>query len=316
MQQRQKILALGFGVMALMFGGHWLWTTMVSGPLGDLDRLRQSAEKKATEANLKMVAARHVKLELEELSRLALPSDPTLAQEEFQNYLIELLQDAKIAHPTLTPGPPNSKEGVFLIPFSVQGEATMASLTQFLHAFYRTPRLQQISQLTLNPIEREDIGVGIRFSLSMEALAFGDVNRTNGETPAFVARVESGLDSYAATVEKNVLFARGPGGGAFAGNMPEHVVLTSIVRRGSEGRADIYDRAVNSIRPMRVGDSVTVGAQSALVLDLGLRDAVLEMDGAWWLWELGTSFSARTPLSPEQALEREVLKRRQAKDAE
>ncbi|MFO0948179.1 MAG: hypothetical protein U1D30_20035 [Planctomycetota bacterium] len=316
MQTRQKILALGFGLIAVLFGGNWAWTTLVSGPLGDLDRLRQSAEKKAREANLKLVAARHAKLELEELSRWSLPKDPTLAQEEFQSYLIRLLQDAKIAHPTITPGPPNAKEGVYVIPFMVQGEATMASLTHFLHAFYRTPRLQQISQLSLNPIEREDMGLGIRFSLSMEALAFGDGNRTNGEAPTFAARVESGVDSYAATVERNVLFARGPGGGAFSGNMPEHVVLTSIVRQGNEGKADIYDRAVNSIRPVRVGDSVTVGAQSAVVVDLGLRDAVLDMDGRWWLWELGTSFSARTPLSPEQALDREILKSRQAKDAQ
>jgi hypothetical protein len=123
--------------------------------------------------------------------------------------------------------------------------------------------------------------------------------------------VDKKPEDYSATVERNVLFARGPGGGTFAGNLPEFVVLTSIIHEGLQAKADVYDRGVNQSRQLHVGDVVTIGETTATVLDLGLRDAVLESGGMWWLWELGSSYSSRTPLSPEHALDREFARSRQ-----
>jgi hypothetical protein len=45
-------------------------------------------------------------------------------------------------------------------------------------------------------------------------------------------------------------------------------------------------------------------------LDLGLRDMVLVIDGNLYQWQLGTTFSSRTLLSAEEALDREVRNRR------
>lgn len=308
---RQKILALGFGVIAALFGGRWVWQTMVEEPLETLRKSKASAEKKVDSARMSLVEARGAKLDLDKLGSLSLPGDPTQAQEIYQSYWIELLKEAKIANPTITPGSPSSREGIYLIPFTIKGEGSVDSLTQLLHHFHSTPRLQQISQMSLNPIEQEDMGRGIRFSLSTEALAWAGSEDVKGADAPFVARVDEKPEDYAATVERNVLFARGPGGGAFAGNLPEFVVLTSIIREGGQAEADVYDRGVNQTKQLRVGDVVTIGDTNATVLDLGLRDAVLESDGMWWLWELGSSYSARTPLTPQQALEREFARSRQ-----
>jgi hypothetical protein len=59
-----------------------------------------------------------------------------------------------------------------------------------------------------------------------------------------------------------------------------------------------------------LGEEIVVGRVHALVLDLGLRDMVLVIDGNLYQWQLGTTFSSRTLLSAEEALDREVRNRR------
>lgn len=313
MRRRQQLLVIGFAGFAALVAVRYGWNRFIAGPLADLDKSVKAAEKKAQGAQTAVVAARHVQNELAEVEPLSLPRDPTLAQEAYQAYLIGLLQSAKVADPTITPGQPGGREGVTLIPFTVKGEADMASVVRLLAGFYATPRLQRINQLSLNPIDRDDIGRAIRFSLSLEALAWGDTARGNpdgrsapiAKAPA-PAPAEIDAGPFAVIVERNNLLARGPGEGALEGNSPEYVILASIVDAGREAQADLYDRAVNTTRPLRVGELVSVGGAEAKVIDLGIRDVVLEAKDGWWLWELGTSYSARRPLSPAEALEREI----------
>lgn len=315
MKRRQQLLAIGFTGFASLLAVRYGWDRFIARPLADLDKSLKAAEKKAQTAQTAVVAARHVQNELAEVAPLSLPGDPTLAQEAYQAYLIGLLQSAKVADPTITPGQPGGREGVTLIPFTVKGEADMASVVRLLAGFYATPRLQRINQLSLNPIDRDDIGRAIRFSLSLEALAWGDTARGNADgRPAPIAEAsapapataEIDAGPFAVIVERNNLLARGPGEGALEGNAPEYVILASIVDAGREAQADLYDRAVNTTRPLRVGELVSVGGAEAKVIDLGIRDVVLEAKDGWWLWELGTSYSARRPLSPAEALEREI----------
>ena len=315
MEPRRKLLTILFAVASIAFGGHWGWTSYVEKPAQVLEKKLARAEKRLATTNRKLVAARVAKLDVDDLSRASLPGVVAVAQERYQAYLIGLLQQARIVDPSINPSQPTQREGVHFIPFTIQADADMAAIARLLHPFYAAERLQQIRRLSLNPIDRKDKGSGIRFSLTIEAMALGEGGA--GETErvdSVVSRVDPNPVAYSALAERNVLFASGPGGQTIAANSPEHVVLTGIVSRGDESVADLYDRATDRTRRIRRREICVVGPYRAIVLDLGLRDVLLGIDGGLWRWELGSSFSERTRLSPEMTLERAVRTARRANE--
>ena len=317
MVNRQKLLAGGFGLMAALYLGNMGWTRFVGDPLKRLERSQKSAENRYERTNSKLIAARAAKLQVAELAGASLPADTTKALAKYQEYLIGLLKAAKIANPTITPSQPTVRDGIGFVPFSVQAETSLKAFTQLLYSFYAAPRLQQIRRLSLHPIEGKAKEPGLRFSLTIEALAFADEEADPAAAKeALKPRVEPTPGAYADIVNRNALFVAGPGLAPLAGNMPEHVVLTSIVVQENQAEADLYDQATGKSRQLHVGDEVTIGQQTAKVLDLGLRDAAVEVAGALRRWQLGTSFAACQPLSPEQALERELEKVRVAQQAD
>lgn len=292
--------------MALGAAGQWAWAALVTRPLAALERSVTEAERKLAKTNQRLVAARAARLELAQIASASLPPPPTAAQERYQGYLIGLLHDSGIPSSTIVPGQPSDKEGVTFVVFSVQAETTLDRFARFLHSFYSGPWVQQIRRLTLNPIDRADMGSAIRFSLAIEALAFREDEAPEGERPSLPARVAGDTSLYRSIVDRNVLYAHGPGGTGLLANSPEHVVLTAIVHQDGRAEADLYDRAQNTTRRVRVADMLTVGPIRGKLLDLGLRDAVLEMDGDLWLWQLGEPLAQRRRLSLDEAIEREV----------
>lgn len=306
--ERRRVLMAGLALAATLFVGRWAWGTFITGPIQTQEKIAREAERKTERTNQKLVAARAARLEVEEWSRASLPANPALAQERYQAYLINLLQSSRIANATIMPGQPTARDGIYFVPFSVQAETDLESFTRFLHAFYASPRLHQVRRLSLNPVERADMGPGIRFSLAIEALAFAELDAGEAKPEGFAARVGPDVQEYRALVERNVLYARGPGGAGLTGNSPEHVVLTAIVHESGRAEADLYDRATNASRRMRLGETHAFGPLTARLLDLGLRDAVVEIDGELWRWKLGDPLSQRAPLSAAAAFERELVK--------
>lgn len=312
MKSREKLLAIGVGAVVLLFAARYLHGVFVTGPVADLEKQRASAEAKVEKTNKKVLAARAARMDVEELARHGLPANPIVAQERFQAYLVHLLASAGIASPTIMPGQPTQREGITVVPFSLTADATIEAFTKFLYSFYSSPRLQQIKRLTLNPIERADMAPSIRFSLSMEALGFGEGNLAETESTVAGTRVGTDPAAYRAVIERNVLFARGPGGAVLPANSPEHVVLTAIMHDQGKPEADVYDRARNKTRQVALGQDVAIGPGSGRVVDMGFRDLVVDIEGQLWQWRLGQTFSQRVLLTPEQLLDREMEKRRLA----
>jgi hypothetical protein len=313
--QRRTVLLVAAGLAGILGGGRYGYNSFVRGPLEVKAKQVSTAEGKLKKTNSRLVAARAAELDVERYSARSLPGNPVQAQDQYQEYLIGLLQEAKIARPTISPSPPRQREGVYFVSFTVAADAPTPAFLQFLHSFYAAPRLQQIRRLNLNPIPAEGKGPQIRFSMTIEAPAVGDgvAAAPAAEEPP---RVDPQRAFYAVVTERNCLFGGALGPGAIPPNQPEHTVLTAIVHRGERAEADVYDRGSNQTRRLKVGDESRIGGSSVRVLDLGLRDAVLLIDRQYWRWKLGSSFADRELLSPEEALVREIHKSRTARRPE
>ncbi len=175
--ERRTVLLGAAGLMAVLGGGRYGYNSFVRGPLDAKARQVSSADGKLKKTNSRLVAARAAELDVERYSQRCLPGNPILAQDRYQEYLIGLLQEAKIARPTISPSPPRQREGVYFVSFTVAADAPTSAFLQFLHSFYAAPRLQQIRRLNLNPIPAEGTGPQIRFSMTIEAPAVGDARR-------------------------------------------------------------------------------------------------------------------------------------------
>ncbi len=304
----------GLGAAAGCLAIFFCFTKFVSEPIAAKKLARQKAEKGADEALDKLSEARLEAGALGNVARLCLPGDPRVAVEEYQMFLMQTLQSSDIPNPTVTAESPRKvgkEAGLFVVPVTVTAETDIWSLSKLLHALYLAPRLHQVLDLSLTPVERKDIGPALRVSLSLEAIALDASVETSSEGEApFDPPVDNDRDAYATVVEKNVLFATGPSSAGLRANDPEHVVLTFIVQQGTTLEADLFDRAQNAARRVRVGEELTIGRVRAVVVDMGLRDMVLKIDGNLFLWQNGSSFSSRTLLSAEEALDREVRNRK------
>lgn len=308
--QRRLLIGVTAG-LAILLAGYQGYERLIREPIARrTEELRKAGElAKAAERQLK--EARREAGELEDLAKLCLPGEPVKARERYQSYLVELLRNADISTPTVTPANPRKqKNGVIVVPFSVAADTDIYALTKFLHAFYLEPRLQQITNLSLTPLESKDIGPSLRVSLNIEAIALGEGDAPpRGHEVAYTPPVAAGRDAYGSLVEKNILYSVGPGSSALRANDPNHVRLTSIldVGGGEVVEADLYDQAQNVTRRVRVGDECVIGRTRGTILDIG-PDMVMLIDGNLYLWKLGQFFSGRTPISAEDALAREVLK--------
>lgn len=290
--------------------GKWGWTSFVQTPLTQFEKQSTAAKAKKDKTFRQVLSARAADGDLAEFETLCLPGQPSLAQEQFQKELIELFKTCRVGTPTMTPGSPVIRSDVVVVPYTIQGETDQAGLARFLYELRKAPRLRQVRRLSLTPTERGDISPAIRFSLTIEALGLGDA--TERVPPeSFAPSVRAKLDEYAGWLGRPVLSARGPLTAALQPNAPEYVMLTGVVRTANKGEASIFDRATGDSRKLRVGDKPGIKGDNSVVRDLGLRDVILERDGKFFIWQLGTPFQSRQPLSIEQALEREAKSRRE-----
>ena len=317
MNNQRPLVMILVAVIAVLGLGYFGYTRFVVKPIADREKKRTVAEEAASQSLTKLNDAKSAASQLEDIVRLALPGDTRLAIEKYQVFLMDIFRSAEIQAPTVNAGNPRRplKAGdLSVIPFSVDAETDIWSFTKLLYAFYSAPRLHQITNLSLTPVTRKDMGPALRVSLSIEAVALGEQTGPvrAGET-VFEPTVSASRDAYGVLVEKNMLYASSPGSSTLHANDPEHVVLTTIFRRkgGGDVEADLIDRAQDaSRRVVRVGEEFTVGRVRAVIVDVGLQDMVLNIDGNLYLWQLGTTFSSRTLLSAEEALDREVRNRR------
>ena len=174
MNSREKLLAAGIGVIATLFVGNSVVSSVRSG----FDKKRdlvQTLEKKKSDQELQMTAGKVASLKLNKVVAKSLPRNEELAIGDYQKWLIELGEEAKLAAPTSqNTGDSIEKDGSYhLYKFKLAGTGTIENATQLLYGFYSKDYLHRIVQFEFRPVPNSAEPDQLIISLNCEVLALG-----------------------------------------------------------------------------------------------------------------------------------------------
>lgn len=228
MNQRERLLALGVLIVAVLGGVSFLFYKVFWSPLQELDASRAMLQQDVDAKELRVRRIEEAKGRLERWKQLSLPSDSSFARREYEIYLSDLLYKSGF-----TPGynvMPRAAEKssqvitgkgpIYMrLPFTIQARASLASLVDMLEHFYRTPLLHQIKRLSISrpsTVGTQPQPAELDVHMTVEALIVaGAENRLTLLPP--VARRLLALDVVAALQQAPtglglVIWAAGPTG--------------------------------------------------------------------------------------------------------
>ena len=150
--KREKMLTGGTAALAVVVGG-WFLLGYLGGSLSDLragnEQLQQDVEEKQLEVKK---AAKAYEL-LADWNLRCLPSNRAAAASEYQNWLMELCEEANIQGRKVDIVTQRTEiSGWTRIVFSIHGRGTLEQLAGLLDRFNEGDHLQQIVSLNLTPI--------------------------------------------------------------------------------------------------------------------------------------------------------------------
>jgi len=206
MNSREKILAVGVGVIASLFVGKSVVSTVQSG-FEKKKELIASLEKTESDQELELTAGKVAGLKLNKLVTKSLPRSEELAPAEYQKWLSELGEEAQLSAQILQNTGDNSEKGSYhLYKFKLAGTGTIENATELLYGFYSKDYLHRIVQFELRPIPNSVEPDQLNISLNCEVLALG-IAKEKQESPGDSNRFSKSVDEYKQTILGRNLFA-------------------------------------------------------------------------------------------------------------
>ena len=179
MQQREKILAIGFTIALVLWQGWPLIQRTFFQPLDDL-----RAELKAIEGNIEAKDAKQLQM-IQTAGRLAdwrnqsLPQNDLDAQRLYQQWLTDLTQLSGWKDVRVSPGRRIDRgERYAALQVAVEGTATMEEFAMFLYHFDRINLLHRIERLGIERRDDSD-NAALRISLVAEGVSLETASDTD-----------------------------------------------------------------------------------------------------------------------------------------
>jgi hypothetical protein len=176
LQKREKILAAVTVGLVLVVAGKYVFSAW-RGPVQKLRTERDQLQREVDRKQEKIARSVKAQARIDEWNRRSLPADPQLAASLYSNWLFGLAKESGLdeAKVDVTGGHRQTGRAYQPLRFTVQAEAKIDELTNFLYKFYAVEHLQQIRSLTIKPIEgKSDLDV----RLTIEALSLPDAVTT------------------------------------------------------------------------------------------------------------------------------------------
>lgn len=292
MQKREKILAVGVGVLAVGYVGHWLFSSLLQAPLEQrrhvADGLKSEIEKKQSQIH----RGRQAAAKLEEWQAQSLPSKREVAASLYQDWLLDQVGKAGFRMPNVDSGEAVNRKDIYTrLPFSVRGRATLQQLTQFLYQFYSANHLHQVQRINMTPVPKSD---ELEISLAIEALVLPAADRTDQLSALPSNRLASNeLTAYQVIVERNLFGQTGAGV-----DPADFAFLTAVLDVGGIPQAWLTVRTTGEILKLKPGESFEVGQFRGTVAEITAPDIIIDSDEERWLLTLGEKLSQATALPP------------------
>jgi hypothetical protein len=305
-QYRQYGLAALLAVMAIYFGGEWLWENAIDGPIREAERTGAKLTKGLEQRKTTLARARAAADVLENWKAQSLPADLEVARSLYQTWLVELVGDVEFSSPSVSSSEGAGLKGVYnALAFSLRARGTLDQLRRFLFGFYQTDLLHQIRSLNITPISNSEL---LDLSITIEALSL--VSKGAGDAAASPETIfeqfrqctlrvsdrlaSDRLEAYDPIVRRN-LFGAGHG----EADPTDHTYLTSITITDGEPEVWFTLRTTDEVVKLREGDSMQVGALLVTVAQARGTDVIIETDDERWLLTLGDKLTDAFALPPE-----------------
>jgi len=305
---RQRVLAAVLGVIMLLLVGDWALKHAIQEPMDRAERKTGQLTKDIERLGKLVTLARKKNETLAVWETQSLLGDPRVARSLYQAWLVELVDDVRLANPSVSSGEPINRRGFYYsLSFSVRGRGTLDTLTTFLYAFYQTDLLHQIRAVNITPLKQAD---QIDLSISIEALVLSHVATASARLDqqalfdAFQRRTwrksnrlaSERLEDYEVIVHRN-LFGMG---GETSMDPTNHTYLTSINMVNGEPEVWLTKRTTDETLKVRQGETFEVGSLSCEIAEIYGKDVIIESDGERWLLTLGDKLTDAHALPPER----------------
>lgn len=313
MNNREKLL--GILVLAILVG---LGARSVHSRLGDAYSFystQETAKQNALhEAELKNRAGMEAMKRLDDWRERSLPSDPSFAKSKYYNWLRDELAaagaNASVAEKSK---PTPATDGSKLLAFTVKGDFSIESLTDFLYAFYTAKHFHKISNFQLTP--EDATGGTLNITMEVEAYLLPDADREDDLAKGSLERLAlDSLDDYHDSIVDRNIFAvyTPPKEGVEESDIVEidtpppfeHVKFakaTGIVEWNGRPQVWINVQTTGKMEKLYPGESFKIDDLTVKIIDVGTRTVVFEADGERYTVKLGNSLRDGTPIDPENA---------------
>lgn len=302
MNPRTLWLTLAASAVGLLFGGDAAYRGWIERPRQEYEQQLDEWETTLRDAENDAKAAQRKLKSLPEFAARALPSEPELARSAYQAYLLELMESCRWESRTMDVGAPTmiqiksrtnkgKKRTIgYSLRASLHGQTTLTQWIQFLRRFEEAPHLQQITDVSLNPLGN---GTSLDVTLQIEAVGLENADRKQD-----LSQWQRDPDSMIApqadrlTVQRN-LFARG------SAKALEEIHLRAITY-GKNGQAEAWFQAKG--KPTQIttpGQRLDVPSFEIEVLEIEADRVCLSLNlQKAWL-KLGDSLAQLQTIEPE-----------------
>jgi len=208
MNQREKLLAVGVGVVATLFLGRSVYNSIQEG-FDKKTQLVATLKTKKDDQDLQKTAGRVASLKLNKVVTKSLPKLEEIATADYQKWLIALGDEANLTSPTVnSTGDSTEKDGAYrTYKFKLAGAGTIENATELLYGFYAKDYLHRIYRFEMSPLRNAATPDQLNITLDCEVLALG-IAKDKQDPPKGVSnRLAKSLDQYKDTILARNLFA-------------------------------------------------------------------------------------------------------------
>jgi hypothetical protein len=305
---RNRWLLGALGLVALFYAGDAGYRKFYEEPAKDHERTLTTLEKRLADDKLKLAKAKRVGEQLELLEQKSLPWDAEMARARYQDWLLQLAQDAKLTGTSVDSSNPVSvtasrgrgkapAEMFKRFTFSLRGRGELGQITRFLYDFYRGGHLHKIRSMSLNPLSD---GQQVDLSVSIEALALPNADRQDQLTTiASEQLAHADVRDYQLISRRNFFSS---GGAASAWKQIRLSAVTSDVRGVQE--AWFLVGADPRTQVLQTGQTLSLPSLELRVVSLDDTSATVDADGSLYRVAIGQSLAEATRVqdaTPEPA---------------
>lgn len=288
-ERRQQILLALLIVIGVLYMGDWVWREQIDRPLNELRGQHEEMLEDIQKRTKTFKAARSLPKRVETWEKQALPANTETARSLYRNWLLKLIQTAKLRNARVDSGNPMSRSGFKIMPVNAQARGTLDNITDALFAFENAALLHKIASIRLTPI-----GDSGQFDLAMsiEAVMMPGIKRRS-LNPGTIDRLVSGdRHSYDVIARDNIF------GVAVDHRDPMKMTrLTGVVVRNGVPQAWITEEIADRVHKLAAGTDFDTPALSGRVEEVG-DDWVIIASGEQLLkLTMGQSFAEATDIS-------------------